>query len=132
MAEFSITLDTATDIYTLHFGDLSLELPAGTTEADLDQARTDWEVSAGIDTRPVPQSVSMRQARLALLGAGLLAAAQSALDAMTGTAGEAARIEWEYAGSVGRNSALIGSVGSQLGLTEAQIDDLFRAAAAIA
>ena len=131
MAEFSITLDTATDIYTLHFGDLSLELPAGTTESDLDQARADWEVSAGIDTRPVPQQVSMRQARLALLGAGLLATAQAAIDALPGSAGEAARIEWEYAGSVSRNSPLINSIGAGLGLTASQIDDLFRVAAAI-
>lgn len=130
MAELSVDRDE-NGIFTLRFGELSKTLPEGTTEVDIDQAVADWEVEAGINTQPVPQEVSMRQARLALLNAGLLSQVQQLLDGLTGVEGEAARIEWEFAGSVTRNSALIVSIGAQLSLTDAQIDDLFRAAAAI-
>lgn len=131
MSEFYVTLDSETGLFTFHFGELSLVLAEGTTEQDLDQARADWEVAEGINTHPVPQEVSMRQARLALRRAGHLSNVQAALDAMTGDEGEEARIEWEFAGSVTRDSDLITSIGAGLGLTEAQIDDLFRAAAGI-
>lgn len=75
----------------------------------------------------VPASVSMRQARLALLAAGLLAAVQAHIDA----ADEAVRIEWEYATDIHRNRDLVTGIGSALGLTSEQIDALFIAAAAI-
>jgi len=77
----------------------------------------------------VPEVVTMRQARLALLGAGLLAQVNAAIAAMPGVAGEAARIEWEYATTVVRDSSWVQSLGSVLGLSAAQIDALFIAAA---
>lgn len=77
---------------------------------------------------PVPSSVSARQARLALLGAGLLANAEQALAAMEGVQGEAARIEWEYASAIERDSPLVLALSQVLGLTGEQVDDLFRAA----
>ena len=77
---------------------------------------------------PVPAGVSMRQARLALLGAGLLSAVEAALASLPGVEGEAARIEWEYALAVERHSPLINALAPALGLTDEQVDDLFRAA----
>ncbi len=77
---------------------------------------------------PVPETVSPRQARLALLGLGMLAAVDQALAAIPGPQGEAARIDWEYATEVQRQSPLIAALGPALGLTPEQIDDLFRAA----
>jgi len=74
---------------------------------------------------PIPQSVSMRQARLALLGAGLLDAVDAAIAGMTGTEGRAAQIEWEYASEVVRTSALVAGMGAALGMTDEQLDDLF-------
>ena len=79
----------------------------------------------------IPQVVSMRQARLALLVAGLLAAVNTAIAAMPGAAGEAARIEWEYSGEVHRDKALIQALAPVLGLTDAQLDALFVTAAAL-
>lgn len=79
----------------------------------------------------VPHAVSMRQARLALLGAGLLTAVNEALAVMPGIEGEAARIEWEYATEVMRDSALVTGLSYALGLTEAQLDALFIAGAAL-
>lgn len=73
----------------------------------------------------VPISVTMRQARLALLGAGLLASVDSAIAAMPSPQKEAAQIEWEYSAEVHRNKALVQSLGPALGLTDAQIDTLF-------
>jgi hypothetical protein len=73
----------------------------------------------------VVTSVSMRQARLALLGAGMLDAANLAIAGMTGIEGEAARIEWEYAQDVERSSPLVMGMTSALGLTEEQLDQLF-------
>lgn len=79
----------------------------------------------------VPQSVTMRQARLALLGAGLLDSVQSAIDGLAGAAGKAAQIEWEYSKEVHRHKSLTLAIGPALGLTDAQLDALFIAAAKI-
>lgn len=97
------------------------------------------QVQAWIDAGNVlqdPQSpritkVTMRQARLALLGAGKLPAVNAAIAAMQGAQGEAARIEWEYSQEVQRDRGLVSALSSQLGMTEEQLDALFTAAAAI-
>ena len=74
---------------------------------------------------PIPQAVTMRQARLALLAAGKLAAVSSAIAGMTGAEGDAARIEWEFSSEVKRNQPLVTSLGKVLGLTAVQLDNLF-------
>ncbi|MBX9612432.1 MAG: hypothetical protein K2X51_12495 [Burkholderiales bacterium] len=79
----------------------------------------------------VPQSVSMRQARLALLGAGLLAPVNEAIAGMPGAQGEAARIEWEFAADVRRDSPLVQALVPVLELDDASLDALFMAAAAL-
>lgn len=79
----------------------------------------------------VPASVTMRQARLALLGAGVLSTVNAAIAAMPGAEGDAARIEWEYARDVERDSPLIAGLVPALGMTEAQIDQLFITAATL-
>jgi len=79
----------------------------------------------------VPQAVSMRQARLALLGAGLLSQVNTAIASMPGAEGEAARIEWEYAQEVRRDSALVQSLVPALGMNDTGLDALFTAAAAL-
>lgn len=80
------------------------------------------------ETPPVPETVSPRQARLALLGIDMLAAVEQALESIPGPQGAAARIDWEYATEVRRQSPLIAALGPSLGLTTGQIDDLFREA----
>ena len=80
----------------------------------------------------VPQSVTMRQARLALLGAGLLDDVDAAIAAIPDPAQrKAAQIEWEYATVIERNSPLATSLAAGLGLTAADIDALFEAASRI-
>ena len=73
----------------------------------------------------VPEVVTMRRARLALLGAGLLAQVNTAVANMPGAEGDAARIEWEYAQEVRRDSPLVAALSAAFGWTSAQLDDLF-------
>lgn len=80
---------------------------------------------------PVPTSVSMRQARLALLGAGLLSTVDATIAAMPEPAKTAALIEWEYSSEVWRHRPFVQSMGAALGLDDAQIDALFVAAEAL-
>lgn len=79
----------------------------------------------------VPTEVTMRQARLALLSAGLLDAAQGVIDALPMPQRRAAQIEWEYALSVRRDHPLIALMISEGLATEAEVDGLFVAAAGL-
>ena len=79
----------------------------------------------------VPQSVTMRQARQAMLSAGILSQVDALIAAMPGDEGESARIDWNHAREVKRDWPLIGALGPQMGLTEQQIDDLFIYAATV-
>ena len=76
---------------------------------------------------PVPESVTPRQARLALLNADLLDAVEAAIAAGS----RADQITWEFAVDVRRDYPMIANLGTALGLTSAQIDDLFRTAATL-
>jgi len=80
---------------------------------------------------PVPQSVTMRQARLALHAAGLLAGVDAAIASMDEPAKTAAAIEWEYASEVERNAGLVPAMAAALGMSDADIDDLFVTAATL-
>lgn len=89
--------------------------------------------AAEMDRQKMP-ALSARQLRLALLGLGFTGAqVEAEIASMPGTdaAREAARIEWEYATIFPRHHPLIGNIGAALGLTEAQIDNAWLAAAAI-
>lgn len=76
-------------------------------------------------------TVTRRQALRALNDAGLLTAVENAINAMTGPAGVAAKIDWDNATEFRRDFPLLISLATALGLTAADIDDLFAAAAAI-
>lgn len=91
-----------------------------------------WELVPGeVPSDPVPEVVTMRQARLALLGAGLLAQVNTAVANMPGTEGDAARIEWEYAQEVRRDSPLVAALSVALGLTDETLDNLYKVAAGL-
>ncbi|MEY4756847.1 MAG: hypothetical protein RJA34_1745 [Pseudomonadota bacterium] len=98
-----------------------------------DEVQTGWTFDGTTWAEPVPpapqvpQSVTMRQARLALLGAGMLTQVNAAIT----QADQAAQIEWEYAQTVERNSALVQTLAAGLGLTDADLDALFVAAATL-
>lgn len=81
--------------------------------------------------RKVPLQVTLRQAKLALLGAGLLETVDATIAALEGPAGVAARIEWEYAQTVDRTSPLVQGLAAALSLSDEQLDDLFEVAAGL-
>lgn len=90
------------------------------------------EVAAARFKATVPQAVTMRQARLALLGAGRLADVAAAINSLPSPQKEAAQIEWEYSQEVQRDKPLVLALAPALGLSESQLDALFIAAKAIA
>lgn len=79
----------------------------------------------------VPREVTMRQARQALILAGLDESVESAVDAIPGVAGKLARAEWDKSQTVQRNRPLVNQLGAALGLTPQQIDALFITAATL-
>ena len=90
--------------------------------------QADWETMRDDEMRarnPVPQQVTMRQARLALLRAKLLDDAEVVIAA----AGREAMLEWEYSDVVERSNPIITLIQQQQGITDDRIDDLFREAA---
>jgi len=77
----------------------------------------------------VPVSVSMRQAKRALLAAGLLDLADQAIAGISDdNERRAAQIDWTSATDVRRDWPLVASIAQALGLTDQQIDALFVAA----
>lgn len=68
----------------------------------------------------VPQSVTMRQARLALLESGLLDAVENAV-----AQDRSAQIDWEYATDIQRDFSTLTIMATQMGLSDEQVDNLF-------
>lgn len=73
----------------------------------------------------VPHSVTMRQARLALLNAGKLDTVATAIASMPSPQKEVAQIEWDHSQVVERNRPLTIALGAVVGLSDTQLDDLF-------
>lgn len=76
---------------------------------------------------PVPEAITPLQARRALRAADLL----DAVNAWIATQSDDAQEAWEYCIEVRRDDALIAGAQAALGLTDEQVDDLFRAGAAL-
>lgn len=104
-------------------------LPIGSIEITTEQK--DQILAARSATPVVPTLVTMRQARLALLGAGMLSGVDGLIDAMPSPQREAARIEWEYAATVERGSPLLDALAQSLSLDDSALDGLFTAASAL-
>lgn len=111
-------------------------IPADAANTDY-AAYLEWLAAGNIPepadpvTPAVPTVVTMRQARLALLQAGLLGTVNSAVATMTGAEGDAARMTWEFSTEVRRTDPLVAQLATQLGLDDAALDDLFTKAAAL-
>jgi hypothetical protein len=112
--------------------------PEGTVEVPLKPgAGYEWDGSAWVYTPPDPAEaiateraamvVSRFQARAALLNAGLLDSVETAL----ANADPFAKLAWADATEFRRNSPTIATLQSTIGLTDEQIDNLFRTAAQI-
>lgn len=89
------------------------------------------EVQPEPDPVPVPDVVTMAQARVALRHAGLLDKVTASLKALPAAQRDDALIAWEYAPNVARTGALVVSLAGAFGLSDADLDSLFRAAAQV-
>lgn len=85
----------------------------------------------------IPSVVTMRQGRLAMLqtpygDTNLLAMIDPTLAAIENPIQrQAAQIDWEFAAEINRGFPLVQQLSSALGLTEEQLDDLFKLAATL-
>jgi len=105
--------------------------PPGCTAIPANQLPANWQYAP--DDRPVPPTISARQARLWLVRNGVSltsvdAAIASIPDALTR---ESVRVEWEYGTEVHRNSPWLAALGPSLGLDASALDAAFREAAVI-
>jgi hypothetical protein len=85
------------------------------------------EAMVALLTVPTAQVVTIRQAKLALLQAELLDDVEAAMT----QADRATQIEWEYATEFRRDWPALIAMQPPLGLTDTQIDDLFKLAATL-
>lgn len=81
---------------------------------------------------PVPRAVSLRQAREILIEHQLLDAVEAAIASIADpTERRKAANYWEYSQEVERGHPMVADMAAALGLNELQIDEMFRAAAAL-
>jgi len=85
----------------------------------------DYTPQPVVEVIPVPDEITMRQARLRLLGAGMLGAVESAIAALPEPVKSAAKIEWEYSQVVKRKNGFVEQLAPVIGWSEKQVDDLF-------
>jgi hypothetical protein len=94
--------------------------------------QAEWEALHAYELlarNPVPASVTMRQARLALLAVDKLDDVAPTIAAIAdSTQRRKAQIEWEFSNEVQRHHGFVTVLAPALGLTDAEIDDLFRLA----
>lgn len=70
-------------------------------------------------------SITMRQARLALLKANLLDKVEPTLKALPSPQNEIAMIEWEYASFIERTNPLILAMQKKFKLSDEEVDEMF-------
>lgn len=81
---------------------------------------------------PVPDSVTPRQIRQALIISGVsLSQIDDALNSLSEPVKSLARVEWEYSIAFQRNRPLVRQVALMLGWTDEQLDNLWKLAASL-
>lgn len=88
---------------------------------------TEEEIASRLEQWRQSASCTPFQGRMALADANLLAGVETAVAA----ADEKTKVAWEYALIWQRNSPMIAAFATALSMTDAQIDDLFKAAAQV-
>lgn len=121
-----------------------VELAGGSDPRVVGETETHWIVdAAGVDQAaldavdytpppaPVPEEVSSAAAIIALSRAGLLEAVKAAVAAAEAAGNVETRLWFDRAQTWRRDHPVVASLGQAVELTAAEIDDLFRAAAAL-
>ncbi len=116
-------------------GSISYDRKAGTATLTNDAGET-LTVAIGeegkasetfLEKPPVPASVTPLQIRKALRHVGL----KEAVDAMLANVPEEVAEEWEYATAIDRHNSTLLAAARGLGMSDEQVDDLFRLAASL-
>ena len=94
------------------------------TDCTADETYSDTQ-PAIVSVLPTIQSITMRQARLQLLAMGLFGTVDSTIAGMTGDAGMAVKITWQYSSTVERSNPLFQNIKTMLGFTDAQEEIFF-------
>lgn len=97
------------------------------TNARIGDDYVDGQFVTPVYVAPVPEAVLPRQFRRALSQAGLRSAVETAIAA----ADEETQDTWEYAVTIERSHPMLVAMASALGVTDEQLDDLFRLAATL-
>ena len=106
----------------------NIEAQEGFSATDIDH----YQVQDGVLLAIVPQTVTPRQAKIALLQAGLLDEIETVIASIPDeTTRRIAQVEWEYAQEFRRDWQLLNQLAEQAGISQDQIDELFIAAAQI-
>ena len=80
---------------------------------------------------PVPGEIANWRAKAVLGLAGMLPAVENALNAMPEPARTVALAAWNGGADLARNGPTVLALSATLGLTDAQVDDMFRQASAL-
>lgn len=111
--------------------------PANTSVTEVEgELRSNWTGNEWVnipykkfeyaETIPVPQTITVRQAREQLIRIGLLSNVQSEIDKITDiTQREIVQNYWEYSLGFERNNEILIGLTSSLGLSDKDIDNLF-------
>lgn len=103
---------------------------AAMADCKLDEDYSETEPPIPVVTVDVA-SVTMRQARLALLAVGKLDDVEAAINALPEPQRTAAKIEWDYAASIEKASPLIQSLAPTIGIDAEALTELFNTAATL-
>lgn len=113
----------------------SLDFMPGLVDASIGGQMGDRVVNGALVPMPpaprVPQVVSLRQAKRALLQQGKYAAVEAVIDSLPSPQQEEARIDWTSASDVEYDSPMVAFMVQVLPLSESEKDDLFILAATL-
>ena len=82
--------------------------------------------------RPVPKELPQWRVRAILQSEGLLEQVDALIESLPSPDGDVVRTAWQYGAAVARHGPTVLSLAPALGLSDAQIDDMFRQAATLA
>lgn len=94
---------------------------------EFDIAKIDqYQITDGHIAPKIPESVSMRQARLVLLQQGILDDVEVAINSINDeSTRKAVQIEWEYALDIRRDWPALLMITQSMGITDEQLDQMF-------
>jgi len=117
--------DQQNNLHVLDSSKFEYLLPAGCIQITDDEAQVIQTAQLAAIPVIIPSSLTMKQARLALLAAGYLDTVIAGVSQMS----REAQIDWEFSATVERSDPLTEALALALGLDDAALDALFTSGA---